>query len=106
MWIPAGNNIRKQVYRCLLLLRAELQKVYLEKMELQNSMVQLQQEHNIKLQDLLAKHSALEMSYKSTVTQLNLSKSESENLKVILSFYVLSDLLKLTIQSQLQQIAA
>jgi hypothetical protein len=51
-------------------------------MELQNQMVQLQQEHNFQLQDLLGKHSTLEMTHKSTSTQLNLSRSENENLKV------------------------
>lgn len=62
--------------------KQELQKVYLEKMDLQNQMVALQNEHNSKLQDLMIKHNALETTFRMTTSQLNLSKSENENLKV------------------------
>eukprot|EP01117_Protostelium_nocturnum_P008739 TRINITY_DN3133_c0_g1_i1.p2 TRINITY_DN3133_c0_g1~~TRINITY_DN3133_c0_g1_i1.p2 ORF type:complete len:697 (-),score=270.08 TRINITY_DN3133_c0_g1_i1:97-2187(-) len=60
----------------------ELQQVYTEKLDLQNQMVNMQSEHNIRVQSMLLKYQSLESTHNMTSSQLNMSKAENESLKL------------------------
>ena len=62
--------------------KKELEVVMAEKLELQNKIFELQQQHNNQMQDLLYKHRNLETQHQTTTSSLNMSRAENESLKL------------------------
>ena len=68
--------------------KKELEAAFQSKLELQNKIVELQQQHNNQMQDFLYKHRSLETIHQTTVSSLNMSKAENDSLRVLQYFNI------------------
>lgn len=65
--------------------KKELQQLMHEKIELQNKIAELQNQHNSQMQEMLYKYRSLEAQCQTVTSNLNMSKAENESLKVIVT---------------------
>lgn len=59
----------------------------MDKLQLQNQMVEIQEQHNRKVQDMLLKYQSLESTHEGTLAKLKISQVENDSLRVH-NFYI------------------